>query len=150
MHITSAIILALGATSAVSGASLPPFHQHMDGSFKNFGPEIPRTFVPDYKQDDGSWFQPFINDDPVLMATTLASAKLVQGSDYYVESHYTSDMSGATHVFLRQKVNGLDVINGKMNINLDKNNRVISYGNSFVRPMDRPWYFNVRNSYQIM
>ncbi|KAI9498483.1 Fungalysin metallopeptidase-domain-containing protein [Zychaea mexicana] len=76
------------------------------------------------------------------MATSLASAKLAQGSDYYVQTHYTSDMSGASHVFLRQKVNGLEVLNGRMNINLDKNNQVVSYGNSFVRPIERSWYLD--------
>ncbi|KAI9262386.1 Fungalysin metallopeptidase-domain-containing protein [Phascolomyces articulosus] len=138
MHISSAILLTLGATSAAFGASLPPHHHNQD--FKSFGPDIPSTFVTNYQHKD-DWFQP-LSDDPVIVATSLASAKLTEGSDYYVESHYTSDMSGATHVFLRQKVNGLEVINGKMNINLDKNNQVVSFGNSFVRPIQKPWYQN--------
>ncbi|KAI7824553.1 Fungalysin metallopeptidase-domain-containing protein [Kickxella alabastrina] len=48
-----------------------------------------------------------------------------------LKSAYRSEHTGVTHVYFRQMVNGLEVVNGNANVNIDKHGRVISSGNSF-------------------
>ncbi|KXN82990.1 Extracellular metalloproteinase NpIII [Leucoagaricus sp. SymC.cos] len=45
---------------------------------------------------------------------------------------YTDESTGVTHIYIRQVVNGLEVADGDMNINV-KDGRVLSYGNSFYK-----------------
>ncbi|EJD38353.1 hypothetical protein AURDEDRAFT_116550 [Auricularia subglabra TFB-10046 SS5] len=46
------------------------------------------------------------------------------------EDSYTDRISGVTHVYVRQYVNGLEVADGNINLNV-KDGRVLSYGDSF-------------------
>lgn len=53
-----------------------------------------------------------------------------EGKTYKIrEDSYTDKNTGVTHVYARQVVNGLEVVDGDMNINI-KDGMVISYGNS--------------------
>jgi extracellular elastinolytic metalloproteinase len=53
------------------------------------------------------------------------------GSAYKIRpDSYTDKNTGVTHVYVRQLVNGLEVTDGDMNINI-KDGMVLSYGNSF-------------------
>ncbi|KZV98936.1 hypothetical protein EXIGLDRAFT_739121 [Exidia glandulosa HHB12029] len=55
------------------------------------------------------------------------------GVDWKIrEDSYTDANSGVTHIYARQYVNGLEVADGNLNINI-KNGQVISYGDSFYR-----------------
>ncbi|KAF9174928.1 Fungalysin/Thermolysin Extracellular metalloproteinase 5 [Mortierella sp. AD011] len=54
-------------------------------------------------------------------------------SDYIVKNAYTSKHNGVTHVYLRQRIDGLEVVNGDINVNVDKHGNVISYGDSFYK-----------------
>ena len=49
-----------------------------------------------------------------------------------VTDQYTSKHNGVTHIYFRQTVNGLPVINGVMNANIASDGRVISVGNRLV------------------
>ncbi|KAH6901491.1 extracellular elastinolytic metallo proteinase [Coprinopsis sp. MPI-PUGE-AT-0042] len=54
-----------------------------------------------------------------------------EGKTYKIrDDSYTDKNTGVTHVYARQVVNGLEVVDGDMNINI-KDGVVISYGNSF-------------------
>ncbi|KAG5461437.1 MAG: Fungalysin metallopeptidase-domain-containing protein, partial [Olpidium bornovanus] len=53
--------------------------------------------------------------------------------DYLISNAYTSDHNKVTHVYLKQIVNGLPVANADMNLNIDRQGRVFSYGDSFFR-----------------
>lgn len=64
----------------------------------------------------------FIED--VLVGTSEASSYAIR------KDSYTDENTGVTHVYVRQLVNGLEVADGDMNINI-KDGMVISYGNSF-------------------
>ncbi|KAJ2715473.1 hypothetical protein H4R19_001188 [Coemansia spiralis] len=55
-----------------------------------------------------------------------------------VKSAYRSEHTGVTHVYFRQVVNGLEVVNGNANVNIDKHGRVISSGNSFAAATGSP------------
>ncbi|KAF9198455.1 Fungalysin/Thermolysin Extracellular metalloproteinase 5 [Haplosporangium sp. Z 27] len=69
---------------------------------------------------------------PERVAVEFVEQKLTD-SDYIVKNAYTSKHNGVTHVYLRQRIDGLEVINGDINVNVDKHGNVISYGNSFYK-----------------
>ena len=67
--------------------------------------------------------------------TALAFAKKqfnLKEGDYVVKRAYKTAHSGVTHVYLRQVHQGTEVANGDMNINVDKNGNILSYGSSFL------------------
>ncbi|KAL1914544.1 uncharacterized protein VTP21DRAFT_8169 [Calcarisporiella thermophila] len=69
---------------------------------------------------------------PLEIAQQFAREKLA-ASDFIVKDSYKTDINGVTHVYLRQLVNGLEVVNGDINVNVDANGNIISYGSSFFR-----------------
>jgi len=64
----------------------------------------------------------FVDDVLMGQASVDSSYKIRKDS-------YTDKNTGVTHVYVRQLVNGLEVADGDMNINI-KDGMVISYGNS--------------------
>ncbi len=54
-----------------------------------------------------------------------------------VKDRYTSPHNQVTHIYLRQRLNGIEVFNGDININIDREGRVISLGNRFVPHLSR-------------
>ena len=52
-------------------------------------------------------------------------------SSFVVKNQYKSDFNGMTHVYLKQVWQGVEVVNGDMNINVDEFGRVVSYHSSF-------------------
>ncbi|MCX2741097.1 T9SS-dependent M36 family metallopeptidase [Pontibacter anaerobius] len=53
-------------------------------------------------------------------------------SDYVVTDKYTSTNNGITHIYLRQRHNGIEVVDANININIDKDGNVINMGNRFI------------------
>ncbi|KAF7760739.1 hypothetical protein Agabi119p4_10148 [Agaricus bisporus var. burnettii] len=77
----------------------------------------------------------FVSDEPLdvarLFVTDLLGPSVSGGASWKIrKDSYTDDNTGVTHVYIRQIVNGLEVADGDMNINI-KDGRVLSYGNSF-------------------
>ena len=100
-----------------------------------FGPEHPHAVFrssPYQIQTNG-----FLPPDPSLPAVEVARLFIEdllvgrpEGSSYEIrKDSYTDKNTGVTHVYVRQLVNGLEVADGDMNINV-KDGMVISYGNS--------------------
>jgi extracellular elastinolytic metalloproteinase len=55
---------------------------------------------------------------------------LATGTSYYIRSDsYTDVNTGISHVYVRQLVNGLEVADGDINLNI-RDGQVLSYGNS--------------------
>ncbi|KAI8979534.1 Fungalysin metallopeptidase-domain-containing protein [Mycotypha africana] len=138
--ITSAVLLLLFNTAvpsaqgaAVNQGNLARKEYHK-GLSRSFGPEVPfrdyATLNHRQRQTDYSAFT--ITDLPEDIAIAFAESELTS-SDFTVQSSYKTDLNGVTHVYLRQKVNGLEVLNGDININVDRFGNVISYGNSFAK-----------------
>ncbi|KAF9353590.1 Fungalysin/Thermolysin Extracellular metalloproteinase 5 [Mortierella sp. NVP85] len=71
-------------------------------------------------------------ENPTKVATDFVEKRLTS-SDYIIKNAYTSKHNGVTHVYLRQVVDGLEVINGDINVNVDRSGNVISYGDSFYK-----------------
>jgi extracellular elastinolytic metalloproteinase len=53
-------------------------------------------------------------------------------ADLLVQDRYVSQHNGLTHLYLRQRLNGIEVFNGDLNINVDRQGRVVNLGNGFV------------------
>ncbi|KAI0288984.1 extracellular elastinolytic metallo proteinase [Russula brevipes] len=80
---------------------------------------------------------PFFSPDPYEVARSLVSAVLrdqlsVENDFALRKDSYTDKATGVTHVFFRQMINGIEVADGDINVNV-KDGAVISYGDSFYR-----------------
>ncbi len=53
-------------------------------------------------------------------------------SDIVVKDRYVTAHNGVTHLYLRQRLNGIEVFNGDVNVNLTPDGRIINLGNHFV------------------
>ena len=56
-------------------------------------------------------------------------------SDMVVTSEHVSEDSGVTHVYLRQRLRGIEVFGGEMNVNLRRDRSILSLDHSFVRDL---------------
>jgi extracellular elastinolytic metalloproteinase len=55
--------------------------------------------------------------------------------DMVVTSEHVSEDSGVTHVYLRQRLRGIEVFGGEMNVNLRRDRSILSLDHSFVRDL---------------
>jgi len=99
----------------------------------SFGPEHPHAvFKSNPYQIQTTGFTPTSSaTDPYDVARLFASDVLSvsNGSWRIRKDSYTDESTGITHIYIRQVVNGLEVVDGDININI-KGGRVLSYGNS--------------------
>ncbi|OWZ33300.1 extracellular elastinolytic metalloproteinase [Cryptococcus neoformans c45] len=76
-------------------------------------------------------------DEPIdvkRVAQTFLGSQLgaQEGEGFYIrEDSYTDARTGVTHIFARQLLNGLEVSDGDINLNIDRDGRIMSWGNSF-------------------
>ncbi|KAI8604377.1 Fungalysin metallopeptidase-domain-containing protein [Dissophora ornata] len=129
-----AAVLAVATTVSAHRARVQPF-----------GPELGhKEYLTPASLSPSSWGSSLVghraNDvfftgsaaDPERVALDFVEQKLTT-SDYIVKNAYTSKHNGVTHVYLRQRIDGLEVVNGDINVNVDKHGNVISYGDSFFK-----------------
>jgi extracellular elastinolytic metalloproteinase len=137
--ISSSILLLAGSTygAIVSSGNLAQ-KEYYKGLSRSFGPEVPfkEYSTPNYAQRQKDYSSFTLTQHPEDIAVAFAESELTK-SDYKVTSAYKTDLNGVTHVYLRQVVNGLEVVNGDININVDRFGQVISYGNSFARGIEK-------------
>ncbi|KAG0208304.1 Fungalysin/Thermolysin Extracellular metalloproteinase 5, partial [Mortierella sp. GBA43] len=126
-HSLVAAVLAIASNVSAHRAHVQPF-----------GPEIHKQYRTPSSLSSSSpsiWDDVFFTGsaaDPTRVALDFVEQKLTD-SDYIVKNAYTSKHNGVTHVYLRQRVDGLEVINGDINVNVDKHGNVISFGDSFYK-----------------
>lgn len=53
-------------------------------------------------------------------------------ADIVVKDQYTSPHNGITHIYLRQRLEGIELFNGDININITAEGRVLNMGNHFL------------------
>ncbi|KAJ1660389.1 hypothetical protein IWQ61_000690 [Dispira simplex] len=71
--------------------------------------------------------------DPVTIAQEFTASYFgLTPDDYRVLSSYKTDRPELYHVYLRQRIDGMDVANGDMNININATGGIVSYGSSFL------------------
>ncbi|KIY72028.1 extracellular elastinolytic metallo proteinase [Cylindrobasidium torrendii FP15055 ss-10] len=78
-----------------------------------------------------------VGSDPFAVARLFIEDQLVgqlsESLSYRIrDDSYTDSNTGITHIYARQLVNGFEVADGNMNINV-KDGLIISYGNSFYK-----------------
>ncbi|KAJ1969888.1 hypothetical protein IWQ62_000321 [Dispira parvispora] len=101
---------------------------------RSFGPDLDFSQYDTTVQDIGIAEDP---DDPVSIAQAFVQTRFgLTPEDYSVHSSYQTNRPQVYHIHLRQKINGLEVTNGDMNINIDAEGRVISFGSSLLIPSD--------------
>ncbi|KNE72639.1 hypothetical protein AMAG_16401 [Allomyces macrogynus ATCC 38327] len=72
------------------------------------------------------------NTDPKAVASAFLTSQLHFPASEFVIKDVVPVSAGLTAVYARQLVNGLEVVNGDINLNV-KNGQVISYGDRFYR-----------------
>ncbi|KAF9916182.1 Fungalysin/Thermolysin Extracellular metalloproteinase 5 [Lobosporangium transversale] len=138
-----AAMLAVAGTAAAHRTRIQPFgpelgHQqyHIAGSASSMAAmtrgATPLSSSITMDGDDVVSFFSGSPADPKKVATDFVQQQLTS-SDYVVKNAYTSKHNGVTHVYLRQVINGLEVVNGDINVNVDKDGNVISFGDSFYK-----------------
>ncbi|KAG6844432.1 hypothetical protein H0H87_007034, partial [Tephrocybe sp. NHM501043] len=102
-----------------------------------FGPAHPHAvfYSSPYQIQTNGFLPMSVDADPFQVAERfvkdILGTKLTDSMAYKIrKDSYTDANTGVTHVYVRQVVNGLEVADGDMNINI-KDGMVISYGNSF-------------------
>lgn len=94
-----------------------------------FGPILPHTFQTTPHRAP-SFVPPNPSACPFETAQQFVDELLGGQSDYAIrDDSYTDKNTGVTHVYVRQLVNGLEVVDGDINLNV-KNGVVLSWGNS--------------------
>jgi extracellular elastinolytic metalloproteinase len=132
--IVSAVLLL--ASTATFSSALPtnarePINSRV--SLDNFGPMLHhRTYETGSFTLSPSSFTSALNANPVDIAVHFAEETL-GAAKYVIKNSYTSEHNGVTHVYLRQMHDDLEVVNGDININVDRFGRIISFGDSFYK-----------------
>ncbi|KAJ1942201.1 hypothetical protein FBU59_003269, partial [Linderina macrospora] len=140
---TSTLGLLAAAFTAANAAT-----PHQDSDINTFNPvlknasgfkvyQTPITVNVDSSSKPAAFTAPSKNDAAITSKAGIATAFLaktynIPANTVKVTDAYTDARSGITHVHVRQMVNGIDVINGLANVNIDSEGRVISSSNSFA------------------
>eukprot|EP00004_Rigifila_ramosa_P011859 TRINITY_DN2540_c0_g1_i1.p2 TRINITY_DN2540_c0_g1~~TRINITY_DN2540_c0_g1_i1.p2 ORF type:complete len:616 (+),score=132.78 TRINITY_DN2540_c0_g1_i1:9-1856(+) len=74
---------------------------------------------------------PESSQSPQEIATAFIKSVLPSETTFRVSDNYQTKHNKVTHVYLRQTVNGMDVLNGDANFNIDASGRILSAGTSF-------------------
>ncbi|EJD00359.1 uncharacterized protein FOMMEDRAFT_22193 [Fomitiporia mediterranea MF3/22] len=132
----SASLVALAVTGALAQLHVGKPEGRVRKSL-GFGPDIPHavfnTSPEQAFQGLSSLDKPFETADAFVKQLLRRDGQPNEMSDYVLrEDSYTDDNTGVTHVYFRQRINGLEVSDGHINVNV-KDGVVISYGDSFYR-----------------
>ncbi|KAJ1917303.1 hypothetical protein IWQ60_007822 [Tieghemiomyces parasiticus] len=127
-------VLLLGLLMAAAFTTVRGIASEPDAAGLSFGPDLGHRYYDTSVQESGVSTD---TDDPLEVVREFLLNKFGLTADtYVVTDHYHSVMPPVHHVYLRQVLRGLPVANARMNINIDGENRIVSYGSSFVLPSD--------------
>ncbi|KAJ2796415.1 hypothetical protein H4R20_005534 [Coemansia guatemalensis] len=146
--------MALAATAA-SASSLHGYHRNPRTEVRPFGPSARgathytvyskpvKVTPPSSSKRQLRVHKEHGRNAEVDAAVRIATAYLgerhgIKDAELRVKSAYRSKHNGVTHVYFKQVINGLEVVNGNANVNIDKHGRIISSGNSFSRTSKPP------------
>ncbi|KAF8934944.1 Fungalysin metallopeptidase-domain-containing protein [Dissophora ornata] len=132
-----AAMLAVASTTAAHRARVQPFGPELVHQ-EYHAPSATAGFAADQAFFTGSAL------NPKKVATDFVEQQLTL-SEYIVKNAYTSKHNGVTHVYLRQVVDGLEVVNGDINVNVDKHGNVISFGDSFYKGRKDPESLSIKD-----
>lgn len=131
---TAASVVALSVVLA--GAHDPAFPIRKS---LGFGPTHPRTSFKSNPNDIPYYNEALLSpttEEPFAVASSFVEVllaldnQLSERSSFVLRTDsYTDDATGVTHAYFRQIINGLEVADGDINVNV-KDGVVISYGDS--------------------
>lgn len=133
--------LLLAATATLAGLAVAHSDKHPQPLRKSlgFGPKHPHAefHASPYSIATNGFMPAHPDSDPFVVAKTFVEDVLVgqldQSRSYKIrKDSYTDKNTGVTHVYVRQVINGVEVADGDMNVNI-KDGMVLSYGNSFFK-----------------
>jgi extracellular elastinolytic metalloproteinase len=132
-NIAAALAGALALTSSTAAAQAPPGKgrkaKHEETRTAPAGhARAARTAVaraPDARPVDIA--VAYVRENATAFGLTAADI-----SDMTVMSELRSEHNGVTHIYLRQRFDGIEVHGAEMNVNVSKDGRVFGAGNSFV------------------
>ena len=128
-----ASVLAAGLAGTLASSAHPPVGPRRKSM--GFGPELPHAVfntspVQTLELSAAGRNSPFETAEAFVNHLLRRDGQLSSSSHYELrDDSYTDDKTGVTHVYFRQKINGLDVADGLINVNV-KDGLVISYGDS--------------------
>ncbi|KAI0822155.1 Fungalysin metallopeptidase-domain-containing protein [Trametes gibbosa] len=130
------LFVAAIAAAGLAGTLAHDSHQLSRRKTLSFGPVLPHASYHTNPVYHASLIR--ASDDPYQVAKLFVDdlVRDIPGSDFVIrEDSYTDEATGVTHVYARQYVNGIEVADGDINVNI-KDGVVLSYGDSFFRPKD--------------
>ena len=123
--------LILAGLSATAIASPAPFKSRKS---LGFGPVHPHAVFRSDPSTIPQSFGGYQTQNPLQLAQSFANGLIpphLDGASTFVlrRDSYTDKNTGVTHAYLRQFINGLEVADGDLNVNL-KEGIILSYGSS--------------------
>ncbi|KAJ1968521.1 hypothetical protein H4R34_006259, partial [Dimargaris verticillata] len=125
-------ITVLVLTLAVLGRPLVVSSMQIARNVTFFTPERPHAV---YVTDTAAPALPLLPEpiEPAVRALSLAKALYaLQDDDIVVKDNHVSEDVGVTHIYLRQRLDGREIANADMNVNIDADGNILSYGSSFI------------------
>ncbi|KAJ1969401.1 hypothetical protein H4R35_006152 [Dimargaris xerosporica] len=97
-----------------------------------FTPERPHAVYVMYTTSPALPLLPELNDLTVRAVNLAKTLYALNDDDIVVKDSHLSKDVGVTHIYLRQRINGREITNADMNVNIDRNGNIMSYGSSFI------------------
>ncbi|EJF60844.1 hypothetical protein DICSQDRAFT_106906 [Dichomitus squalens LYAD-421 SS1] len=129
------LFVAAIAAAGLAGVLAHDSHPVSRRKTLSFGPVLPHAT---YHTNPVYHTSLLRSDDPYEVARTFVEdlVRDIPGGSYQIrKDSYTDQATGVTHVYVRQYVNGIEVADGDINLNV-KDGVVLSYGDSFFRPKE--------------
>lgn len=131
---------AVALLGACAFATVDAFTTEQDSGSTQAGRRMTMAFTPEVNIQYGVPRSPMRvkskTSDPFALAMDFSATvlelehPLAPTTEFlFRNDSYTDANTGVTHVYIRQHVHGLEVINADMNVNV-KDGQVVSYGNS--------------------
>ena len=129
------LLAGLSATSVAAHESVKPRKS------LGFGPVHPHAVFRSNPSDIPQSFDIPQSKDPLQLAQSFAKGLIPPHLDdvstfVLRKDSYTDENTRVTHAYLRQFINGLEVADGDLNVNI-KDGIVLSYGNSVCATQSR-------------
>ncbi|CDO68520.1 hypothetical protein BN946_scf184998.g17 [Trametes cinnabarina] len=140
------LFVAALAAAGLAGVLAHDSHQVSRRKTLGFGPVLPNAAYHTNPVYHTSLLR--ASSDPFEVARVFVKdlVRGIPGSDFVIrKDSYTDEATGVTHVYVRQYVNGIEVADGDINVNI-KDGVVLSYGDSFFRPKDSTDMFTAASS----
>ena len=128
------LLVAAVAAAGLAGALAHDSHAVSRRKTLGFGPVLPHAAYHSNPVYHDSLLR--TSEDPLQVARLFVDdiVRNIPGGSFQIrKDSYTDSATGVTHVYVRQYMNGIEVADGDMNVNI-KDGVVLSYGDSFFRP----------------